>query len=122
MYKVTGSLQKSTEIMKISNKLVRLPEMSAAMREMSGELMKAGILEEMMDDTLEASAMDTREDIEAEADAEVDNVLYEITDGKLGEAASANQLPVLDQPEAHKNIDEESIQNMQSALDGLLRG
>ena len=51
--------------MKISNKLVRLPEMSAAMREMSGELMKAGILEEMMDDTLEASAMDTREDIEA---------------------------------------------------------
>ena len=61
--------------MKISNKLVRLPEMSASMREMSGELMKAGILEEMMDDTLEASAMDSREDIEVEADAEVDNCL-----------------------------------------------
>lgn len=42
MFKVTGSLQKSTEIMKLSNNLIKLPQMSKSMREMSGELMKVG--------------------------------------------------------------------------------
>lgn len=40
MYKVTGSMQKSTEIMKLSNQLVKLPEVSAIMRQMSGEMTK----------------------------------------------------------------------------------
>lgn len=40
MLKVTGSLQKSTEIMKLSNELVKLPELSATMRQMSMEMMK----------------------------------------------------------------------------------
>jgi charged multivesicular body protein 3 len=40
MIKVTGSLQKSTEIMKLSNSLVKLPQISAAMREMSMEMTK----------------------------------------------------------------------------------
>jgi charged multivesicular body protein 3 len=33
MVKVTGTLQKSTEIMKLSNALVKLPQISHAMRE-----------------------------------------------------------------------------------------
>lgn len=40
MVKVTGSLQKSTEIMKLSNSLVKLPQISAVMREMSMEMTK----------------------------------------------------------------------------------
>ena len=40
MYKVTGSMQKSTEIMKLSNQLVRLPQVSAVMRQMSAEMTK----------------------------------------------------------------------------------
>lgn len=40
MYKLTGSMQKSTEIMKLSNQLVKLPEVSAIMRQMSGEMTK----------------------------------------------------------------------------------
>lgn len=38
--KITGTLQKSTEIMKLSNSLVKLPELSATMRSMSEEMMK----------------------------------------------------------------------------------
>ena len=41
MAKVTGSLQKSTEIMKLSNQLIKLPQISQAMREMSMEMTKA---------------------------------------------------------------------------------
>ena len=40
MMKVTGALQKSTEIMKLSNNLVKIPQISATMREMSMEMTK----------------------------------------------------------------------------------
>jgi charged multivesicular body protein 3 len=40
MAKVTGSLQKSTEIMKLSNSLIKLPQVSQTMREMSMEMTK----------------------------------------------------------------------------------
>jgi charged multivesicular body protein 3 len=40
MVKVTGAFQKSTEIMKTTNQLVKLPQLSATMREMSMEMMK----------------------------------------------------------------------------------
>jgi hypothetical protein len=53
---------------------------------------QAGVTEEMLDDTLE---MDEDEEIEEEADAEVDKVLFELTNGKLGEARPAGtELPV----------------------------
>lgn len=42
MVKVTGTIQKSTEIMKLSNQLVKLPQISQAMREMSMEMTKVG--------------------------------------------------------------------------------
>ncbi len=41
MAKVSGSLQKSAEIMKLSNNLIKLPQISQTMREMSME-MKVG--------------------------------------------------------------------------------
>ena len=40
MVKVTGTLQKSSEIMKLSSALIKLPQISQAMREMSMEMMK----------------------------------------------------------------------------------
>jgi len=119
MIKVTGSLQKSTEIMKLSNALIKLPQISQAMREMSMEMTKAGIMEEMLEDTLD---MDEDEELEDEADAEVDKVLFELTNGKLGEAGSVGtELPASeDQLE-----DEETNRNMEKyreQLNGLLSG
>lgn len=43
MVKVTGTLQKSTEIMKLSNSLIKLPQISQTMREMSMEMTKVSI-------------------------------------------------------------------------------
>lgn len=125
MFKVTGSMQKSTEIMKLSNQLVKLPQVSKVMREMSAEMMKAGIMEEMMDDTLDSGILGEDEDeLEEEAEGEVDKVLFELTDGKLGSTTSG--LPELKAPaieETEDNVQEqEDMQRMQDALDGLLRG
>jgi charged multivesicular body protein 3 len=48
-------------------------------------------MDEMMEDVL---AVEDDEEIEAEADAEVDKVLYDLTDGKLGQAGAARtELP-----------------------------
>jgi hypothetical protein len=49
-------------------------------------------MEEMLEDTLQ---MDEDEEIEEEADAEVDKVLFDLTNGKLGLAGSVGtELPV----------------------------
>jgi charged multivesicular body protein 3 len=147
MVKVTGSLQKSTEIMKLSNALIRLPQISQTMREMSMEMTKvrvfsteiqlliapqAGIMEEMLEDTLD---MDEDEELAEEADAEVDKVLFELTNGKLGEAGSVGaDLPVSAfsssrvytdhvQTLASKEQEEEAERNMEKyrqQLNGLL--
>ncbi|RUS73093.1 hypothetical protein EGW08_019154 [Elysia chlorotica] len=93
--RVAGALAKSTEVMQSMQQLIKLPEIQATMREMSKEMMKAGIIEEMMDDTMES--LDD-EDLDEEADEEVDKVLYELTAGELGKAPEAvhDSLPVLE--------------------------
>nr|ODN87054.1 charged multivesicular body protein 3 [Cryptococcus depauperatus CBS 7841] len=92
MVKVTGAFHKSTEIMKTANALVKLSQLSATMREMSMEMVKSGIMEEMTEEMLDTLDDD---ELEEEADAEVDKVLYELTDGKLGQAGAVGaSLPV----------------------------
>lgn len=116
MAKVTGSLQKSTEIVKLSNSLIKLPQISQVMREMSMEMTKAGILEEMLDDTLD---MEEDEELEEEADAEVDKVLFALTDGKLGLADPVNtELPSAET--AMEDQETEQMEKYREQLDGLL--
>ncbi|KAG8850031.1 Vacuolar protein-sorting-associated protein 24 [Serendipita sp. 411] len=118
MVKVTGSLQKSTEIMKLSNQLIKIPQISAVMREMSMEMTKAGIMEEMLEDTLEG--LDEDPELEEEAEEEVDRVLYEITDGKLGVAGAGKELPALDAEQ--EEINDQEMARMQAQLNSLLSG
>ncbi|CAL1285133.1 unnamed protein product [Larinioides sclopetarius] len=85
--RVAGALEKSTDVMKGMEKLVKIPEISRTMQEMSKEMMKAGIIEEMMEDTFEG--LDDEEELEEEAQEEVDKVLWELTAGQLGTAPAA---------------------------------
>ncbi|KFR04528.1 Charged multivesicular body protein 3, partial [Nipponia nippon] len=84
--RVAGSLQKSTEVMKAMQNLVKIPEIQATMRELSKEMMKAGIIEEMLEDTFES--LEDQEEMEEEAEMEIDKILFEITAGALGKAPS----------------------------------
>lgn len=125
--RVAGSLSKSTEVMAAMQRLVRLPEIGAVMQEMSKEMMKAGIIEEMMEDTFES--MEDTEEMEEAAQAEVDKVLWELTEGKLGEAPLPPEASVKDDPEAStskvpavavaEEEDEEDLKEMQSRLEAL---
>ena len=78
--RLSGALQKSAEVMKSMQALVKVNDVAASMRELSKEMMKAGIIEEMMDDTIE-SVMDDSEEMEEEAQREVEKILWEVTAG-----------------------------------------
>ncbi|KAI1883823.1 hypothetical protein AGOR_G00235970 [Albula goreensis] len=122
LLRVAGSLQKSTEVMKSMQSLVKIPEIQATMRELSKEMMKAGIIEEMLEDTFEG--MEDEDEMEEAAEEEVDKILFEITAGALGKAPSkvTDALPEVEPQGATAAMEdeaEEDIEEMQSRLEAL---
>lgn len=115
--KIEGSLKASTGIMKDVNSLVRMPELTGTMRELSQELVKAGIIEEMVDDTLSNDNLLEGEDEEAEI--EVDKILNEIL--KKPEVKQPVQaLPEEATEPAEEEIDrEEILEQMRGRLEAL---
>ncbi|GAX75605.1 hypothetical protein CEUSTIGMA_g3049.t1 [Chlamydomonas eustigma] len=90
MIKVAGAMSKSTAVMKEVASLMKVPEIQRNMVEISKEMMKAGLIEEMMNEALD-SALDT-EDVEEETEEQIQKVLSEI----IGETSAAL-------PQAQKN-------------------
>ncbi|KAJ9631165.1 uncharacterized protein PV06_05064 [Exophiala oligosperma] len=115
--KIEGSLKASTGIMKDVNTLVRLPELTGTMQELSQELMKAGIIEEMVGDTLPNDELLEGEDEEAET--EVDKVLGEVLKGKLG--APEQQVPQVSVDTAAEEEEdrEAELEQMRGRLEAL---
>nr|CAD7571390.1 unnamed protein product [Timema californicum] len=118
--RVAGALQKSTEVMQAMQNLVRVPEVAAAMRELSKEMMRAGIIEEMLEETMDT--MEDPEEMEEEAGEEVDKVLWELTAGQLGKAPEAvtDTLPPQAETAAASPLeDDNELEDMQSRLQAL---
>lgn len=120
--KLEHSMKSSTGVMKEVNSLVQLPEITGTMTRLGQELMKAGIIEEMVTDTLDT--LDENEELESEAEEEIDQILSEVTGGKLGTAgqvpetapvAEAEPEPVQEEPEE----DEQMLHSMRERLKAL---
>jgi charged multivesicular body protein 3 len=79
---VAEHMGKSAAVMKGMQSLVSLPELRATAKSMSQEMMKAGIISEMIDESMES--LDP-EGIDEEAEEEVDKVIAEITEGTFGQ-------------------------------------
>ncbi|KAH7862558.1 hypothetical protein Vadar_006418 [Vaccinium darrowii] len=91
--RTVGHLSKSAEVMKLVNNLMKAPEIAVTMQSFSKEMIKAGLIEETVNDALD-SALDT-EDIEEETEAEVDKVLTALageTAAELPEAVRKQKL------------------------------
>ena len=89
--------EKSTSVMKQMGKLIKAPEISATMREMQAEMAKMGIVEEIVEDSLDVLEDD---DIEEAADEEINKVLFDIMSAagislpcKIGAKAEAAAAP-----------------------------
>lgn len=113
MRKIQGSLQKSTGIMKDVNTLIRLPQLSATMQQLSSELVRAGIIEEVVDDAIPNNEL--LEDEETEADEEVDKILQEILQGKLSQVEDVKPERPLENEEEPQPAEEE-FEDQEAAL------
>ncbi|KAI6196802.1 hypothetical protein M3Y94_01152100 [Aphelenchoides besseyi] len=92
--RMAGAIQQSSEVMKTMQQLIKVPEIMQTMREMSKELTAAGIMEEMIEDTFEASKSWNQKNSKNKLRQlrfreEIEKVLYEVTAGEIGKAPSA---------------------------------
>lgn len=119
MRKIESSMKASTGIMKNVNTLVRMPELTGTMRELSMELTKAGIIEEMVSDTIDQDGV--LEDADEETEAEVDKVLGEVLKDRMQPAAEVPTESLPQQPvEEEEEVDsEEMLAQMRGRLEAL---
>ncbi|KAK3297628.1 Snf7-domain-containing protein [Chaetomium fimeti] len=96
--RIEGSIKASVGIMKDVNSLIRLPQFAHTMQELSVELMKAGIIEEMVGEALPDDA-DMLSEEEEEAEGEVDKVLGEILKDRMETAGPLPSVPLPQQPQ-----------------------
>ena len=121
MQKVQGSIKSSVVVMKEVNSLSKLPAFAQTMQELSVELMKAGVIEEMVGEALPVQEDEFEEDELAEG--EVEKVLGEILKGKIDKAPQVPLAqmpqPVAAQPTAEQDEDEDELDKLRQRLDAL---
>lgn len=102
--KIEGSIKASVGIMKDVNTLISLPALAGTMRELGTELMKAGIIEEMVEDVLPE---DNEYMLEDEAEAEVDKILGEVLKDRKEATPNLPATPLPEVPSTAEEIEEE---------------
>jgi len=111
--KMTGHMQKSAQVMAQMNKLIKVTDIQQTMQEMQKEMMTAGVIEEMVDDAMEA--LDD-EDAEDAADEEVQKVLEELN---VETMAGAQKAPTQQVAQAEVAADEEDEEDMAAMRERL---
>lgn len=123
--RIEGSIKASVGIMRDVNALVRLPELAATMQELSVELVKAGIIEEMVGEVLpDAEGLAEEEDEEAES--EVDKVLGEILKDRMETAGPLPSAPLPQRPaqvpaqqQQERPVEEEDEEDTEAMMDQM---
>jgi len=129
--KAVGHLTKSTEVLKAMNGLVNNREMMETMREMSKEMMKSGLIEEMVNEVFDGA--NGVEDMEAETEAEVDKVLAEIAGEHMATmpAAETHKVPTAavkamaaaeeeeEEAAAEEEEEDQELNSLQARLDAI---
>lgn len=124
MKKLTQSMQALTGVMKDVNSLVHVGAISQTMQELSKELMKAGIINEMMDDMVD---LDMDDELEDESQEEVNKIIQSLTEDKFSKIETEVPSAGLPEPEEEnteisapiEEEDENLISEMQQRLRAL---
>lgn len=121
MQKMQGSMTSSAQLMKEVNQLVQLPELMGTMQMLGQELIKSGVIDEMVSETLES--LDEYDAIEDDAEGQVTSILDEIL-GEKKTAAPAVAAPAAPAaanaaPETEAEEDEAMISDFRKRLQAL---
>lgn len=128
MRMLSNQMADSAGLMREVNSLVKLPQLQSTMIELEKELMKAGIINEMIDDTTEAVQQGDNEAMDEEVDEEVNKIVEQYTSNKFDKVDNAPQteLPAVEEPSKQEEevpegqIDEEA-DNMLNDMKERLR-
>ncbi len=113
--RVASTISSSTTLMKNMQSLMSVPQVRQVCVAMSKEMMRAGMIEEAIDD-----AMAVDEDLEAEAEGEVDKVLQEIVGDVLAKGADVKRTaPAAKEKQESKVQEEEEDADLVARLAGL---
>ncbi|ODQ64591.1 hypothetical protein NADFUDRAFT_47236 [Nadsonia fulvescens var. elongata DSM 6958] len=121
MRKIEGSMKISTGVMHQVNSLIHLPQLTGTMQSLSQELMKAGIIDEMVSDTLDNIGETDYLAEDEYLESEVDKILADLLDNKFDKV---NQVPVekvsapYHEPEQEED-EEEDIEMLNSMKERL---
>ena len=111
--RIEGSIRTSVGIMKDVNSLIRLPALAGTMRELSAELVKAGIIEEMVGEVLP-------EDVDMEdemPEGEVEKVLGEILkDRAQVQQQKMPEVPAAPEPAKADEMEDEEAEAMMDQM------
>lgn len=116
MNKLQDKMAQSAVLMRDVNSLVRLPQLRGTMIELEKELVKSGIITEMMDD-----AMESYEDMEEEEEIneQVDQIVAEYTSEKLGKVEETPNVVLSEPPPAEQEVVPES--NIDAEADNMIK-
>ncbi|KAH7825321.1 Vacuolar protein sorting 24A (Vps24A) [Monocercomonoides exilis] len=97
IYRTTKAIEGASGIIGHMNECFKLPSLRETMQDLSREMMKAGVVDEMITETMD----DMDEDLDEEADAEVEKTIQSILDGsfekistkKISEPAKTEEHP-----------------------------
>ncbi|KAL6639254.1 hypothetical protein ACP70R_022984 [Stipagrostis hirtigluma subsp. patula] len=118
--RTVGHLSESAEVLKTVNDLMKAPELALTMQQFSKEILKAGTMEEIVNDMVD-SALDS-EDVEDEIEEEVNKVLgalaVEIA-SQLPSAQTIKQDSMSTVPRQRQTVSEQTDDN-QEDLDEII--
>ncbi|CCH46001.1 Charged multivesicular body protein [Wickerhamomyces ciferrii] len=114
MLKLQENMKLSSGIMKEVNSLVKLPELTGTMRDLSQELVKSGIINEMVGDTVDL--LDENDELEdEEVDEEVNKIISDLTKDKFNKIDNAPdtklETPQVEEPAVEEDEDDEQVLN-----------
>ncbi|CAH1228576.1 CHMP3 [Branchiostoma lanceolatum] len=82
--RLINAFESSTEIMKDMQSLLQVSQIQKTVSDLTKEMVKAGVIEEVLEDAFDD--MEDQEEVDALAEEEVEKVLFELTQGALGKA------------------------------------
>jgi charged multivesicular body protein 3 len=119
--KIEGSMRTSVGVMRDVHSLIRLPELAETARELSRELIKAGIIEEIVGESLPDDGLAELEDEPVEGD--VDKVLDEVLKSRLATPGKLALSVIAPEPVAatalHRDEEEEEDEESGAVIDQL---
>jgi charged multivesicular body protein 3 len=116
--KAVGAVQRSGQPMRLMNGIVKLPAVAATMRNMSREMMRAGVMEEMVGDALDSALDDTG--AEEETEEAIDSLLAELAVKDAAAMPAAGRMaPPAAEAAGEAQEEEEDIGALQARLDAI---